>query len=76
MKNNECIIYMTTKGGSTQIYRKDKNSWIQTSSKGIVRKMTAEQLLSHLLPPLTTGDKRGIVIKVKRVKRKKDNKKI
>jgi hypothetical protein len=71
MKNNECVIYMTTKGGSTQIYRKDKNIWTQTSSNGIVRKMTAEQLLSHLLPPLTAEDKRGVVIKVERRKRRK-----
>jgi hypothetical protein len=55
MKNTECTIYITTKNGSTQIYRKGKNDWTQTSSKGIVRPLSAEQLLSHILPPLAIG---------------------
>jgi hypothetical protein len=52
MKNTECTIYITTKRGKTQSYRKEKNGWTQTSSNGIVRPLTAEQLLSHILPPL------------------------
>jgi hypothetical protein len=55
MKNTECTIYMTTKHGKTQSYHKGKDGWIQTSSKGIVRHLTAEQLLSHLLPALAFG---------------------
>lgn len=68
MKNTECTIYMTTKHGSTQIYRKDNNGWTQTSSNGIVRRMTAEQLLSHLLPPLTAGNKSHLIVRVERRK--------
>ncbi|MFH1589683.1 MAG: hypothetical protein ABIB43_03905 [archaeon] len=64
MKNKECIIYLITKGGSTQIYQRDKENWTQTSSKGIVRKMTAEQLLSHLLPALTKEYKEKVKVKV------------
>ena len=68
MKNSECTIYVTTKHGKTQSYRKGKNGWTQTSSNGIVRPLTAEQLLSHILPPLAIGhlsvrvepDNRGI----------------
>lgn len=71
MKNTECIIYMITKHGSTQIYRKDKFGWTQKSSKGIVRRMTAEQFLSHLLPALTPGYKGKVTIKVERIKKKK-----
>ena len=52
MKNTECTIYITTKHGKTQSYRKGKNGWTQTSSNGIVRPLTAEQLLSHILPSL------------------------
>ena len=52
MKNDECTIYILTKHGSTQTFRKEKNGWTQTSSKGIVRPCTAEQLLSHILPPI------------------------
>jgi hypothetical protein len=55
MKNAECTIYITTKHGKTQSYRKEKNGWTQTSSNGIVRHLTAEQLLSHILPPLAIG---------------------
>jgi len=69
MKNNECIIYMITKHGSTQIYQKDDKGWTQKSSKGIVRRMTAEQFLSHLLPALTEEYKGKVTLKVKRIKK-------
>lgn len=52
MKNDECTIYIITKHGSKQSFHKDKDGWKQTSSKGIVRCCTAEQVLSHLLPSL------------------------
>jgi hypothetical protein len=54
MKNDECIIYLyNNKGGLLQSFRKIGDTWTQTiRSKGTVRTMTAEQLLSHILPPL------------------------
>ena len=53
MKNSECVIYIITKRGNiTQTYRREEHGWTQTSSKGTVRSLTAEQLLSHILPPL------------------------
>jgi len=55
MKNDECTIYIITKNGVKQSFRKGKDGWIQTSSKGIVRNCTAEQVLSHILPPLAFG---------------------
>ena len=55
MKNDECTIYITTKHGYTQTYRRGKNGWTQVGPNGIVRQMTAEQLLSHILPVLVTG---------------------
>lgn len=61
MKNNECTIYISTKrGGYTQKYRKVKDKWTQTSPDGTVRTLTAEQLLSHILPPLA-GVSRALV---------------
>lgn len=69
MKNDECIMYLITKKGSTQIYRKDNGIWTQTSSKGIVRKMTAEQLLSHLLPALTDAYKDKVTVRVEKKKK-------
>ena len=70
MKNNECVIYLTTKNGSTQIYRKDDKCWTQKSSKGIVRRMTAEQFLSHLLPALTPSYKNKVWVRVEKKKMK------
>ena len=55
MKNDECTIYIKTKNGAKQSFRKGKDGWVQTSSKGIVRHCTAEQVLSHILPPLAFG---------------------
>ena len=55
MKNDECTIYVITKNSSEQSFRKEKDGWKQTSSKGIVRSCTAEQVLSHILPPLAFG---------------------
>ena len=53
MKNSECVIYIINKkGDKVQTYRKDKDTWTQTTRKGTVRTCTAEQLLSHILPPL------------------------
>ncbi|HTY43620.1 MAG TPA: hypothetical protein VMC80_00035 [Patescibacteria group bacterium] len=58
MKNNECIIYLVTKKGWKQTYKKEKDYWIQETN-GIIRKMTPEQLLSHILPVIA-WNKNGI----------------
>lgn len=55
MKNDECTIYIITKNGAKQSFRKGKDGWTQTSSKGIVRYCTAEQVVSHILSPLAFG---------------------
>ena len=53
MKNDECVIKIMSKRGRVyQTYRREKDGWIQISSNGTVRSCTAEQLLSHILPPL------------------------
>jgi len=71
MKNSECITYFITKGGSKQIWYKDKKGWKQKSGAGIIRKVTAEQFLSHILPALTLEYKDRLKIIVKRKKKKK-----
>jgi len=55
MKNDECTIHIITKNGLKQSFHKEKDGWKQTSSKGIVRSCSAEQVLSHILPPLAFG---------------------
>ena len=73
MKNDERVIYFITKGGSKQIWYKDKQGWKQKSGKGAIRRTTAEQFVSHLLPPLTPGTKTygnvKIVVKMKKSRR-------
>jgi hypothetical protein len=64
MKNNECIVYITTKRGWTQSYRKRENGWTQTNPNGIVRPLSAEQLLSHILPALAN---RNLKVRVKKI---------
>jgi hypothetical protein len=68
MKNDECTIYFITKGGSKQIWYKGKKGWKQKSGAGIIKRVTAEQFLSHLLPALTLEykDKLKIIVKRKR----------
>jgi hypothetical protein len=68
MKNTDCIIYLTTKRGYTQTYKRDKDGWTQTSPNGTVRRMTAEQFLSHLLPPLTARNKGKLTVRVEQKK--------
>jgi len=64
VKNTECTIYITTKRGWTQRYRRDKNGWTQTGPNGVVRPLSAEQLLSHILPPLAAGDPDHLSVRV------------
>ena len=72
MKNSECIINFITSGGKVQSWRKKKDHWQQTSSRGIVRKATAEQVLSHILPFLAIKEKRRYVtLEVKYIKARK-----
>jgi hypothetical protein len=69
MRNDECIIKFLNKNGKVlQTFQRDKDGWFETSSKGIIRRCTAEQTLSHILPPLA-GVSRAI-IKVERLQSK------
>jgi hypothetical protein len=73
MRNDECIIKFLNKNGKVlQSFQRDKDGWFETSSKGIVRRCTAEQTLSHLLPPLAGVVIRAIV-KVERIPPKKSS---
>jgi len=66
VKNSEYMIYISTRPGSTWTYCKGKDSWTQTTPAGKVRNLSAEQLLSHILPPLA-NDQPGVEVKVKRI---------
>jgi hypothetical protein len=65
MKNDECTIYIVLPSGWKQAYKKVDGQWTQ-STNGKVRKLTAEQLLSHILPPLAAGNIGRARVSVKR----------
>lgn len=62
LKNDTYVIYLGTKN-FTEKYSKDKDGWLKISARGIVFRMTAEQVLNHLLPAFA-GVKKDLIIKV------------
>ena len=64
MRNTECTIYIATRRGRAWCYRKDAEGWTQTGPTGTVRRVSAEQLLSHILPPLAAGNAGAVSVRV------------
>ena len=62
LTNDSYIIYIGTKN-FTEKYYKDKNGWLKISARGNEFRMTAEQVLNHLLPAITRV-KPNIILKV------------
>lgn len=62
LKNDSYIIYVGTKN-FTEKYYKDKVGWLKISVKGKKFRMTAEQVLNHLLPAFA-GIKSNLIVKV------------
>ena len=64
MKNSECTIYIMFKDRWLQKFRKEKDVWSLTSSNGVVRSCSTEQLLSHMLPTLAGIKGKHVTVKV------------
>ena len=64
MKNSECTIYVMFKDRWIQKFKKEKDGWTLTTTKGKVYPCSAEQLLSHLLPPLAGVKGQHVTVKV------------
>lgn len=62
LKNESYVILLGTKN-FTEKYYKDKKGWVKISAKGKVFRMTAEQVLNHLLPAIV-GVKPNIILNV------------
>lgn len=62
LKNDSYVIYIGTKNFTEKYYR-DKQGWVKISAKGKQSRMTAEQVLNHLLPAIS-GIKSGLFVKV------------
>ncbi len=52
----------------TEHYYRDKKGWLKVSARGKTFRMTAEQVLNHLLPVLS-GIKPNLILKVEYKKR-------
>lgn len=62
LKNDSYVIYLGTKNFTEKYYR-DKDGWLKISAKGKKFRMTAEQVLNHLLPAVARV-KQNIIVKV------------
>jgi hypothetical protein len=62
LSNENYVILIGTKN-FTEKYYKDKKGWLKISARGRKFRMTAEQVLNHLLPAIA-GIKQNIIIKV------------
>jgi hypothetical protein len=62
LKNESYVILMGTKN-FTEKYYKDKDGWLKISARGKKFRMSAEQVLNHLLPAVA-GVKPNIILKV------------
>jgi hypothetical protein len=65
MKNTDCTIYIMFKDKCINKFRKEKASWMLTSSNGNKHPCTAEQMVSHLLPALAGIKGPYVTVKVK-----------
>lgn len=62
LKNESYVILMGTKNFTEKYYR-DGKGWVKISAKGKIFRMTAEQVLNHLLPAIA-GVKPNLILKV------------
>lgn len=63
LRNDSYVILIGTKNFTERYYR-DKNGWVKVSARGKEFRMTAEQVLNHVLPAIA-GVKPGVILKVK-----------
>ena len=64
MKNSEYTIYIFSKGRWIQKFKKGKDGWILTTTKGTEYPCSSEQLLSHVLPVIAGIKGKDVTIQV------------
>ncbi len=62
LTNDSYVILIGTKNFTERYYR-DKTGWVKISARGRTFRMTAEQILNHVLPALA-GIKPNLTIKI------------
>ncbi len=73
LTNESYTIFIGTKN-FTEKYYKDKKGWLKISARGRKFRMTAEQVLNHLLPAVA-GVKPNIILKVQHLEPSQDKNK-
>lgn len=63
LTNDRYVILIGTRN-FTERYWRDEDGWLKVSARGRTFRLTAEQVLNHVLPALA-GLKRGVVLTVK-----------
>jgi len=62
LTNDSYVILIKTKNATERYYR-DKTGWVKLSSRRRLFRMTAEQVLNHLLPAVA-GIKANVAVQV------------
>lgn len=55
------ILISSAKSGKTERYYRDKDGWLKVSMRGRKFRMTAEQVLNHVLPAVAGVNPRAII---------------
>jgi hypothetical protein len=63
-KTNDTYCITFTAKRMTERYYRDRDGWLKVSSRGRVFRLTAEQVLNHLLPALAFGEDLGLTVTV------------
>ena len=62
LTNDSYTIFLGTKNFTERYYR-DEKGWVKVSARGKTFRMTAEQVLNHLLPAVA-GVKPNVILKI------------
>ena len=57
-----CVVFQGKR--TVERYFRDDDGWLKVSSRGRTFRMTAEQVLNHLLPALAFRDRLGLDVRV------------
>lgn len=63
-KTNDSYCVVFKRDRIVERYYRDKSGWLKVSNRGRVFRMTAEQVLNHVLPALAFGDGLGLKVTV------------
>ena len=63
LTNDTYVVWIGSKSGRTERYYRDEVGWMKESMRGRKFRMTAEQVLNHVLPAMA-GVKANVTIRV------------